>query len=320
MTYRIAIVTPDLSQGGGVGRKTEFLYRLLQNSGVYEPDIISLATSSSDSASVHLTDPLGWIKGVQVTHASWQNLNYLHVGALFSEVEYQRYRPRKTLTDVLRGYDLVQFVAGTPPWVCVAADVDRPTLLWTATTARADREDQVRKASLWRRAWSTVMLPITESYERRALKVADWVFALSEYTRANIEPIAGAHKVTLAPCGVDTDLFCPSSKPAGDYILCVARLSDPRKNLRVLSEAYAMLQRTVANLPELYLVGDRLSASDSVFLDNLRMAHKVRQIGKIGVTELAELYQKRTFLCALVQRRGARYRNSGSDGERARCY
>lgn len=115
MTKRIAIVTHDLSQGGGVGTKTQFLWQVLSNSQQYEVDIISLAMSTSDLASLRVKKPTTWVRDIQVRSASWQSLEYLHVGAVFSELEYKRYRPRKVLTNLLRTYDLIQFVLGSPP-------------------------------------------------------------------------------------------------------------------------------------------------------------------------------------------------------------
>ncbi|HAF15151.1 MAG TPA: hypothetical protein DCK99_15935 [Blastocatellia bacterium] len=196
---------------------------------------------------------------------------------------------------MLKRYDLLQFVVGSPPWVCVAEDVDRPILVWTATTTRADRASQMRNGSITRRTWSSWMVPIAERYELRALKAAAAIFALSEYTRAAIEPIVGADKVLLAPCGVDTDLFRPAANPTGNYILWVGRLSDARKNVRLVLEAYAMLRKTVEDLPDLYLVGDHLPNPDVAFLRSQQLENKVRVIERRGPEELAELYRNARF-------------------------
>lgn len=135
------------------------------------------------------------------------------------------------------------------------------------------------------------MVSIAERYERRALKTADRVFALSKYTRELIEPIAGAHKVLLAPCGVDTNVFRPSVKASGNYILWVGRLSDPRKNIRLLLEAYTKIQSTLKESPDLFLVGDRLSDSDLAFVKAAELENKIRLVGKQEITELADLYR-----------------------------
>ena len=52
MTARIALVTHDYQTIGGVRAMTNFLYRALRESGRFQPEIIDLAHSASDSASV----------------------------------------------------------------------------------------------------------------------------------------------------------------------------------------------------------------------------------------------------------------------------
>jgi len=139
------------------------------------------------------------------------------------------------------------------------------------------------------------MVRISERYERRALKATHSVFALSEYTQATVQSITGPGKVVLAPCGVDTDLFRPAEKPDGSYIVCVARFSDPRKNLALLLHAYAMVQKRVAAAPDLYLIGDPPSEEARLHLQSLGLAHKVKLIGPKQGEELAELYRKAFF-------------------------
>jgi len=195
------------------------------------------------------------------------------------------------LTELLEGFDLLQFVVGSPPWVCIAEDIPRPKLLWTATTTRADRASQIRSGSMARRAWSSLMMPLTEQSEKRGLQAAHTVFALSEYTRAAVEAIVGTERVVLAPCGVDTSLFRASAREEQGYILSVARFSDPRKNVRLLLSAYAQLRQKVIDAPKLYLIGEPPSEAAQLYLQSLGIAEHVRLLGPKHGDELAELYR-----------------------------
>jgi D-inositol-3-phosphate glycosyltransferase len=297
MKKRVALITHEMSLVGGLATLMTFLYGTLAASGRYEPELISLATSASDSSSLRLKSPKTWFRGPKIERVAWHDLFFTHVGVWGSELEFQRYRPRLMLTELLKSYDLLQFIVGSPPWACTANDTGRPVLIWTATTTRADRASQRRGASAARRAWSSLMMPITENYERRALKRAQAIFALSEYTGSTIKPIAGAERVILAPCGVDTTVFRPAVKPVGDYIICVGRLSDPRKNVRLLLEAYDKLHQTRIDLPDLYLVGESPSQSDLSFLRSRKLEHKI-QLRKPGQEELSRLYRNARF-CVL---------------------
>jgi len=139
------------------------------------------------------------------------------------------------------------------------------------------------------------MIPLTEQYERRALGAVDKVFALSEYTRGMVEPIPGREKVVLAACGIDTKLFRPAAKPECSYILCVARFSDSRKNVRLLLNAYSHLNQKMPDIPELYLIGNPPTEDTQLHLKQLGLATKVRLIGPKRGEELAELYRNAAF-------------------------
>ena len=295
MRKRVALVTHEMSLVGGLPTMIKFLYRTLLDSGRYQPEVISLATSVADKASVQITAPGTWKSGAKIEKLPWHDLIFTHVGVSGSELEFQRYRPRPMLTEVFRQYDLLQFVVGSPPWVCTALTADRPIFLWTATTTRADRESQAKDGSFARRAWSSLMIPLAERYEKRGLLAAQQVFTLSEYTRETVASICSPQKVTLAPCGIDTDLFRPEPEPAGDYVVCVARFSDPRKNVRLLLDAFAMLRKKSDDLPDLCLIGDPPSDESQQYLQSLGLAGKVRLIGPKAGEDLAALFRNALF-------------------------
>ena len=146
MKPRVALVTHDFGGGGGTATMTRFLHRALTESGRFEPQIISLAVSATDPNSVLLRSPRTWRDGVHCVESKRDAMPYLQVGAVFSEFEFQRYRPRFLLTEMLNDYDLVQFVVGTPPLMCAAARVKRPKFLWTATMVGPDRASRNQQA------------------------------------------------------------------------------------------------------------------------------------------------------------------------------
>lgn len=292
---RIALVTHSLALGGGVGTMTAFLHRVLTESGRYHPEVISLAMSSMDPASVQLRAPDTWRHGPLVQSGEWCGLPYRHVGAYFVELECQRYRPRPVLDDLLADYDLVQFIVGIPSWSCVAEGARQPCLLWTATTVWPDRASRVREAPLPRRWWYLLMTQIARAYEKRALRQVHFVFALSQYTLDTIKDLVTPGHAGLAACGVDTVLFRPSNQSRSNYILCVARFSDPRKNVRLLIQAYVQLAARLASLPDLYLVGQLPSGRTLQWIGELDLTDRVHFLGPRYGPELAELYRNAQF-------------------------
>src|SRR5215472_1544747 len=110
---RVAIVVPGLLEGGGVPAVAFFVRELLQRSGRYVADLVSIAISSRDAASVRLCSPRSWCRGPQESRGTWAGIPFKHVGAYLVEFEPIRYMPRRRLTELLNDYDLVQVVAGT---------------------------------------------------------------------------------------------------------------------------------------------------------------------------------------------------------------
>ena len=71
-------------------------------SGRYDLRLISLAMSAQDESSVRLIDrqPMG----ARCRHSardSGKDLPFVHVGAVIGELEFQRYRPRRALTEAV---------------------------------------------------------------------------------------------------------------------------------------------------------------------------------------------------------------------------
>jgi glycosyltransferase involved in cell wall biosynthesis len=290
---RVALVTRS-PINGGLGTMTRFLHRVLSESGRYCPEIISLATSYSDEASVLLHLPQSWLCGPQVQIRQQGDLQHRHVGAYWPELEFQRNRPRAILDRVLNEYDLIQFIVGAPYWACAAIHISKPVVLWTATTVRADRASRVQYAPLLRKIWQRVMIPIQQAAERQALRQVEHVFALSEYTANTIKPWTPNGKVDVAVCGVDTALFRPDPQSQGEYALCVGRLSDRRKNVPLLLEAYAKAIGRSDVIPDLYLVG-ALPDAIGEWICALGIADRVQFLGEQYGRDLADLYRNARF-------------------------
>jgi glycosyltransferase involved in cell wall biosynthesis len=286
----IALVTQDLgAPPSGVATLVAFLHRVLEESGRYRPVVISLATAARDQESVRLLRPASWAAGPHTREAEWRGIPFTHVGAWGSELEPLRYRSRAPLRRLLAGCDAVQFVVGAPQWAAAALDGPAPVLVWTASTTRQDRLARGRGGAS-RRAWERVMLKSALRRERRVLRDADTVFALSDYTRDSILAIERPRSLRVAPCGVDTDALQPAAHPSRDYLLSVARFSDPRKNTPLLLRAYARVLAG-AGAPPLVLAGDPPCAADLALAERLGIRDHLRVLGRVSDLQLARLYR-----------------------------
>jgi glycosyltransferase involved in cell wall biosynthesis len=106
------------------------------------------------------------------------------------------------------------------------------------------------------------MTRITDKLDDRALRSVDAVLVENPWMLEYASRTAEGRSVWVryGPPGVDTRQFCPLSDRLRDgeapgYILSVGRLDDPRKNIGLLLEAFAVMRRLSADPPCLRLAG-----------------------------------------------------------------
>ena len=291
---RVAIVVPALATRGGLASVALFLHRILEESGRYDPHLISLATSSTDEDSVRFAAPWSWRRGAVMTRKQLGDLAYTHVGTVGAEIEPLRYRPRRAVTELLDSFDLVQLVAGTPALAHIARDVHRPVALQCATMVAIERRallKRFRPATAWRRLMTAVVARMDES----GLHHADLVLVENAWMRDRVTRSIGKGRVRFSPPGVDTTFFHPDGEPDADVILAVGRLDDPRKNIAMLLEAFALVKRKVTASVRLVLAGERPPGTEITALANrLAVADAIDVRVSLSLDELASLYRRAT--------------------------
>jgi glycosyltransferase involved in cell wall biosynthesis len=201
-----------------------------------------------------------------------------------------RYRPRRELTGVLRAYDLVQVVAGTPAWACAVLPATVPVVLQVATLARWERVAfPGRLAGTWRRA----MTAATARLDRAALRGVDAVLVENTEMLSAVRAV-GQDRVELAPPGVDTEIYCPGTDGwrRDGHLLSVCRLAEPRKGIDRTLHAYAALRRLRDRTPDLVLAGrGTLPDAQRHLIRDLGLASRVRVRENPTAAELIQLYR-----------------------------
>ena len=194
----------------------------------YQVDVISLAISMSDEASVLFRRPSTWAHGPRAMHRQGDGLKYLHVGTIGAEFEVQRYRHRKLLRSIFQNYEFLFFAVGVPSWAATAQDVSVPFGMWVASTVRDDRISRLQAETRWKRWAKTAITSLVERAERQALRESEFVLTISEYTKSLLRSFETQKEPAVAPCGVDTDLFVPCMAGKAGYLLSVGRFSGQR--------------------------------------------------------------------------------------------
>ena len=294
---KLALVVPALDGGGGVPAVARFVKDAALRTGRYELKLISLCMASNERSSRLLRQPSTWLRGPQVSTGEWEGLPFTHVGADFAELEFQRYRPRPVLTKLLAGCDLVQMVCGSPAWANTVVGLGKPVALQVATRVVVERRHRnTLKSSIagWLRRQMT---RIIDRLDDRALRAVDAIQVENPWMLEYCKQLNTGRQLDLryAPPGVDAKLFCPVAERldnASPYILCVARLDDPRKNVALLLEAYALLPAALRERVKLKLAGS--GGPPDAFWQRaaaLGLSEHIEYVVKPKLAELVRLYQ-----------------------------
>ena len=298
---RIGLVVPSLENGGGVPAVADFVCRAAERTGRFQVKLVSLATDARDDLSLRLTQPGTWLKGARAAPGgTWRGRPYVRVGAVACELEFQRYRRRSALAAVLQDCDLIQVVCGSPAWANAVLGLGKPVALQVATRAVVERVLRDAAATSPLDRWRRAMTSITNRLDDRALGKVDAIqvenpWMLDYATAAN----AGRSTVDIryAPPGVDASLFRPcaadEAAASAPYVLCVGRLTDPRKNIGMLLEAFARVAAALPGPVDLVLAGS--GGPNQAFwarVSALGLDDRVRFVASPTLDELVRLYQR----------------------------
>jgi glycosyltransferase involved in cell wall biosynthesis len=295
---RLALVVPALTGGGGVPSVARFVMAAAARDGGFDVQLVSLASASADPSSVRLAAPATWRGGVRTREVDWEGHRALEVGVLGAELEFQRYRPRATLTRVLADADIVQVVAGSPAWANAVVGIGKPVALQVATRARVERRLRDASPDGLRGWWRKAMTGVTDRMDDRALQRVDAIQVENPWMLDYARALNAGREVDLryAPPGVDAGLFHPLDRRSladDPYVLCVGRLDDPRKNVGLLLEAFACMPEELRARARLVLAG--ASGPGDAFWSRARalgLDGRVEYVASPDMAALVRLYQQ----------------------------
>jgi glycosyltransferase involved in cell wall biosynthesis len=296
--YTIGLVIPSLDKGGGVPAVAEFIYQVIQRTGRFDVRLVSLSTSAIDDVGVAITRPSSWQIGVRVQEGIWRGRAFSRVGVFGSELEFQRYKPRPTLTSVLAGCDLIQVVCGAPAWANAVVGLGKPVSLQVATRAKVERRRRDSNPQGLLGWWRKAMTAVTDRMDNRALQLVDaiqlenpWMLDYSLQINAGRSDV----DIRYAPPGVNATLFRPlTDRPLSvdPYILCVGRLDDPRKNISLLLNAFMRLPSSLSHVQLVTAGSGRPPPDYWAKVKSMGFQNRVRHVFCPSTDELVKLYQQ----------------------------
>lgn len=290
--WKVAVVVQGRMSSGGVTTVAKFIIDMLKNDDRFDVELIMAATSFNDDLSTRILRPSTWFRGVKVQNMTWETVNTYAVGANFTELEIQRYMPRKKMTDILNSYDIIQVVSGSPAIAYITRNVSKPVCLFIATMLKLERSSLLKQVGTLRGLYERANLPLVSMIDRLALKRVNHVFAETLYTKQAITPYVDVERISIDTVGVDIKRFIPSKKRSDNYILCTGRLDDPRKNTPMLFRAYAEVKRRVPRAPKLVLAGlSGPTEADWQLARELNIYDEIQFHHRVSAERMVELYQ-----------------------------
>ena len=293
MTKKIALVTNSFN--GGLWTSTLFLSDVINQQYDYEAEIVFLANSFQDPLSLRLLKPATWLEGAKIGRSVLRDRHCIHAGATFAEFEFQRYLPRRNLTSLLNSYDLVQVIGGGPAIAYVTKNVSKPVILQVQTQVKVERRKLLHSSKGLNKFRHWIMSNLISRIEERAIHIPEVVFVNNNWMFKWVCSKIGEDRTVFAPPSIDQSYFDREPdvnlKNKG-FILSVGRLSDPRKNVRLLFEGYSLLCNMMSDAPELVLTGRTPpNVKDLQYARELGILESIVIHEEVSLKELQDIYR-----------------------------
>lgn len=310
----LALVVPEYrtpeARGGGLAAVADFVARAVcgpETPARHRWDVRVIAPRMYHGAAEHrsVLRPHSLLRGPIAHRRPGTDPAVWDVGTSLPEIEANRYRPRRPLSELVNACDAAVVVAGTPAIGNVMRDVSIPWVLKVATLVEEERAGRLVDARgirgvLLRRATNT-----TARLDRRALHLPAAVVTLNDSMAARLRQLT-SRPVHLLPTGVDTVRFRPADRWAPDGpITMVSRLNDPRKDIPTLLHAYAVARARHGVENALVLAGRHaLPAEHRALIAELRLDEHVRVVESPSDDDLAELLRAASVFTSASREEG----------------
>ena len=286
----------DPAYGGGILTLLRELFPILTGWGA-EPELLYLSASDSALAPRQLLRRFRWWDTHCKTNLGFPGLAIGHVPARFRSLAYLW--PYPVIQRYINQFDMHIVVGGALRGVTLSLTRKRyliwvPTLFVDEYEARAKVGDSHASSTL-----SSPALPFLLWQEKLALRRAALILATSQYAARRIMDTCPevSNRVRVVPCPVEnpeTDASTPATSDSATQkadILCVGRLSDPRKNIGLLLRAFALVARERPDA-RLLLIGGTDGQVTTQQLAELGIQDRVLDLGRVSDSELLDHYRR----------------------------
>lgn len=302
---KVALLSQDLAQGGGVAALNRFVYSYLTSNSHalakhvrFVPQFFAYAPFKfHPEASVSLFNAFNRGRGVGKAIRTHDGIEQQLIGAYFPELEVRRYYSNAVWREALSGFDIYFFVTGVGMLGYPLAREQKKFVAWIASTLYDERMRQHGRLSPVRRLYELWMMAQCEALESETVHKASHLCALSTYTEKILlerYPSLTVKPRSILAAPTDTARYTPllTSPPERGYILTVGRINDERKNLPMLLDAYCAAAQRSPSLPPLYIAGEAPKPAFIEQVKRLGIESRVKFLGAVKYDDLPSLYRR----------------------------
>ncbi len=290
---RVLLITLPLNLLGGVQSKAKFLATHLSRNG-YE---VAMASYSSRSGFKNVN--VSWVKSLfggegRVGVDFYGNqIKAFHIGCRFPGAEFTYTEDSRPWRQVLNDYDRIIAVGGTPLIAHPAAVLEKKFVLWCADDLIGDRSARMKAMSLPQRlADRACVLPRLKLQQSLVLRSGMPIRGISSYSVGQLKSnlVGDNGDIDYLPIPIASDFFRPCPKRRQKGVMGFSgRISDPRKNAKLLFESFRELRRREV-VRELHIAGPVDEATVKL-AESFGISGAVNFLGDLNREQLCNMYQ-----------------------------
>ena len=251
MSNRIAIVTQDPINRGGVLRLVRYIYERSIARGD-EPTVLHYASFKRwPGLSASLLNPA---RGKVVVKPrkkryDFEGLSAVAIGTSFPEFEPNRLSTNQLWHAELKKYDRFILVTGSAHTGFMLAQEGVRFTAWISSIVDDDRKERLKRENSIPAKAEKLLLSAIRTKELGVLRSAARVLAVSDDTAASIRGLDRTIHAEVWPFPVDTSVFTPDPQvPRESYLAFVGRANDPRKDLRLFLRSLLHVREIMPNV------------------------------------------------------------------------
>lgn len=226
------------------------------------------------------------------------DMNCVEVGARWAFWEPGHYKFNLSdWKELLDGYDYFLAVSGT----CIVAHplalLNKKFGIVISTPYNDDRTQRVKNLRGVRGLINTIASPRMNVIEKFILEKADFIWALSNYSRCQFEKILEKQLSNIICCGhpVDCSELPAIAQQKNNIIIAVGRFSDPRKNTPMLLRAFRKIYDAVPDA-KLYVVGSKPNLGEIAEFMGQKFFKNVVFTGQVERQDLIAFYKQASLM------------------------